>query len=89
MTRQADRHFIQQQLGEMNLEESAFAQHPTLLGAQPENPKHEQFDSAREDAEEEDSKATSALDAKLDASMGKETNTSGRPARTSSAEWRR
>ena len=72
----------------MNLKESAFAQCPTLLGAQLDSPKREQFDSAREDAEEEDSKATSALDAKLDASMGKETDTSGRPARMPSAERR-
>ena len=54
----------------MNLKESAFAQHPTLLGTQPESPECEQFDSAREDAKEEDGEATSALDAKLDASMG-------------------
>ena len=58
----------------MNLKESAFAQRPTLLGAQPESPECEQFDSAREDAKEEDSKATSALDAKLDTSMGEETD---------------
>ena len=56
---------LQQQLGEMNLEESAFAQCPTLLGAQPESPEREQFDSAREDAKEEDGKATSALGTKL------------------------
>ena len=86
--RRADRHFVQQQLGEMNLEESAFAQHPTLLGAQPESPEHEQFDSAWEDAEEEDSKATSTLHAKLDASTGEETDAYGRPAQTSSAEQR-
>ena len=86
MMRWADRYFIQQQLGEMNLEESTFAQHPTLLGTQPESPEREQFDSAQEDAEEEDSKATSALDAKLDASTAEETDTSGHPARTSSAE---
>ena len=86
MTRQADRYFIQQQLGEMNLEESAFAQHPTLLGTQPESPEREQFDSTRKDAEEEDSKATSALDAKLDASTGEETDASGHPARMPSAE---
>ena len=84
--RRADRYFVQQQLGEMNLEESAFAQHPTLLGAQPESPEREQFDSAREDAKEEDGEATSALDAKLNASTGEETNASGRPAQTSSAE---
>ena len=42
----------------MNLKESAFAQHPTLLGTQPESPEHEQFDSALEDAKEEDGKAT-------------------------------
>ena len=88
MTRQADRYFVQQQLGEMNLEESAFAQHPTLLGAQLDSPEREQFDSAREDAEEEDGEATSALDAELDASTGEETDTSGRPARMPSAERR-
>ena len=86
MMRRADRYFIQQQLGEMNLEESAFAQCPTLLGTQPESPEHEQFDSARVDAKEEDSKATRALDAELDASTGEETDASGHPAQTSSAE---
>ena len=88
MTRQADRYFVQQQLGDMNLEESAFAQRPTLLGAQPESPGREQFDSAREDVEE-DSKATSALDAELDTSTGEETDASGHVARSPSAEWRR
>ena len=47
MMRRADRYFVQQQLGDMNLEESAFAQRPTLLGAQPESPGREPFDSAR------------------------------------------
>ena len=87
MTRRADQYFIQQQLGEMNLEESTFVQCPTLLGAQPESPEHEQFDSAREDAEEEEGKATSALDAELNASKGGETDASGHPAGMSSAEW--
>ena len=87
MMRRADRYFVQQQLGEMNLEESAFAQCPTLLGAQPESPECEQFISAREDAEEEDGKVASALDAEPDASTGEETDASGRPARTPSAEW--
>ena len=86
--RWADRYFVQQQLGEMNLEESAFAQCPALLGAQPESPKCEQFDSAWEDAEE-DGKATSTLDAKLDTSTGEETDASGRPAQMPSAEWHR
>ena len=85
MTRRADRYFVQQQLGEMNLEESAFAQHPTLLGAQPESPKHEQFDSAREDAKE-DGKAAGALDAELNTSTGEEMDISGRPAWKPSAE---
>ena len=89
MTRRADRYFIQQQLGEMNLEESAFTQRPTLLGPQPESPEHEQFDSAQEDAKEEDGEAASTLDAKLDASMGEETDASGCPARMSSAERHR
>ena len=72
----------------MNLEESAFAQCPTLLGTQPGSPKHEQFDSAWEDAEE-DGKATSVLDAKLNASTGEETDASGHPAQMPSAERRR
>ena len=38
MMRRADRYFIQQQLGEMNLKESTFAQRPTLLGAQLDSP---------------------------------------------------
>ena len=86
MMRWADRYFVQQQLGEMNLEESAFAQHPTLLGTQPESPECEQFDSTQEDTKE-DGKAASALDAKLDASTGEETDASGHPARMPSAEW--
>ena len=87
MMRWADRYFIQLQLGEMNLEESAFAQCPTLLGAQPESPECEQFDSTREDAEE-DGKAASTLDAELDASTGEETDASGCLAQTPSAERR-
>ena len=86
MTRRVDRYFVKQQLGEMNLEESAFAWHPTLLGTQPESPEHEQFDSTWEDGKEEDGEATSALDTELDASMGEEMDTSGHPARTSSAK---
>ena len=88
MTRRADRYFVQQQLGEMNLEESAFAQCPTLLGTQPESPERKQFDSTWEDTEE-DGKAASALDAELDTSTGEETDASGHPARLPSAEWRR
>ena len=87
MTRRANRYFIQQQLGDMNLEESAFAQHPTLLGAQPESPGCKQFDSAQEDVEE-DGKAASALDAELDASTGEEMDASGHPAQSPSAERR-
>ena len=83
MTRRADRYFVQQQLGDMNLEESAFAQCPTLLTAQLESPGREQFDSAWEDG-----KAASALDAELDASTGEEMDASGRPAWLPSAECR-
>ena len=72
----------------MNLEEPAFAQRPTLLGAQPESPECEQFDSAREDAQE-DGEAASALDAELDTSTGEETDTSGCPAWMPSAEQHR
>ena len=85
MMRRADRYFVQQQLGDMNLEESAFAQCLTLLGAQPESPEREQFDSAREDVKE-DGKATSALDAELNASTGEETDTSGHLAQLPSVE---
>ena len=86
MAGRADRYFVQQQLREMNLKESAFAQCPTLLGTQPESPKRECFDSAREDAKEEDGNAASVLDAELDASTGEETDASGHPAWTPSAE---
>ena len=89
MTRQADRFFVQQQFQEMNFDEPTFAQHPTLLGAQPESPEHKQFDSAREDVEEEKGGATSALDTKPDASMGEEMEASGHSPRVPSAERRR
>ena len=72
----------------MNLEESAFAQCPTLLGAQPESPGREQFDSAWKDVEE-DSEAASALDAELNASTGEETDASGHAAQLPSAKWHR
>ena len=61
-------------------------QRPTLLGAQPESPKHEQFDSAQEDAKEDEDEATSALDTELNTSTGEETDVSGHPARAPSAE---
>ena len=77
MTRWADRFLVQQQLEEMNFDKPAFMQHPALLGIQPESPEHKQFDSAQEDAGEEEGNTTSALDTKLDASTGKETDTSG------------
>ena len=43
MTRRANRFFMQQLLREMNFDEPAFAQHPTLLGAQLESPEREQL----------------------------------------------
>ena len=86
MTRWADRFFMQQQLREMNFDEPAFAQCPTLLGTQPESPECKQFDSAREDVEEEEGGATSALDAEPDASMGKETEASRHSPQAPSAE---
>ena len=89
MTRRADRFFVQQQLREMNFDEPAFAQRPTLLGEQPESPEREQFDSTQEDVEEEEGSATSALDAEPDASMGKETEASGHSPRAPSAERHR
>ena len=61
----------------MNFDEPAFMQHPTL---------RDQFDSAREDAEEEEGKATSALDTELDASTDKEMDASGCLAQAPSAE---
>ena len=88
MTRWADRFFVQQQLREMNFDEPTFVQRPTLLGAQPESPEREQFDSTREDVEEEEGSATSALDAEPDASTGEETEGSGRSPRAPSAERR-
>ena len=88
MTRRADRFFVQQQLRELNFDEPAFEQCPPLLGAQPESPERGQFDSAREDVEEE-GRVTSGLDAELGASTGKETEVSGCPDRAPSAERHR
>ena len=79
MNRQADQFFVQQQFKEMNNDEPAFVQHLALLGARPETLEYEQFDSAWEDAEEDEGDAASTLDAELDVSMGKETDTSGHP----------
>ena len=73
---------MQQQLRELNLDEPAFAHCPVLLGAQPETPENERFDSAHEDAEEDEGDATSALDAKLNANMGEEMDATGCPTRT-------
>ena len=87
MMRRANRYFVQQQLGDMNLEESTFVQHPTLLGAQPESPGCEQFNSAQEDIKE-DGKAASALDTKLNASTGEEMDASGHVAQSPSAKRR-
>ena len=89
MTRRANRFFVQQQLLEMNFDEPTFTLRPTLLGAQPESPEREQFDSAQEDIEEEEGDATSALDAEPNASMGKETEASGHSPQAPSAERRR
>ena len=80
---------MQQQLKELNFDEPALTQHPTLLGARPETPEYEQFDSTHEDAEEDEGNTTSALDAELNASMGKEMDATGCLACTPSADRRR
>ena len=87
MTRRADRFFVQQ-LRELNFDEPAFEQCPPLLGAQPESPECEQFDSAQEDIEEEGG-VTNGLDAELGASTDEETEVSGCPDRAPSAERHR
>ena len=77
---------MQQQLREMNFYEPTLTQHPNLLGAQLESSEHEQFDSAQEDTKEDEGEATSALDAELDVSTGKETDASGHPQLSGAAE---
>ena len=86
MTRRADQFFVQEQLKEMNLDEPAFMHHSALLGTRLGTPEYEQFDSAREDAKEDEGDSTSVLDAELDTSMGEETNASGHLARMPSAD---
>ena len=86
MTRRADQFFMQQQLREMNFDELAFAHHTALLGTRLETPENERFDSARKDAKEDEGNATSVVDAKLDARTGEETDATGRPAHTPSAD---
>ena len=88
MTRQANQFFMQQQLRKVNLDEPAFAYCPALLGTRLDNPQYERFDSTRKDAEEDEGDTTSTLDAELDASTGKEMDTTGHPARTPSADRR-
>ena len=91
MTRRADQFFVQQQLGELNLDEPAFMHRPALLGTWPETPEYEWFDSAHEDTDEDEGDATSALDAELDASTGDEMDATGHPACMPSADrhqWR-
>ena len=88
MTRWADQFFVQQQFKEMNFDEPAFAQHPALLGTRLETPEYKQFNSAWEDAEEDEGNTTSVSDAELNVSMGKERDTSGHPHRTPSADQR-
>ena len=80
---------MQQQLREMNFDEPAFAHHPALLGARLETPDNERFDSACEDAEEDEGDTTSTLDAELNASTGEETDTTGHPAHMPSADRHR
>ena len=77
---------MQQQLREMNFDEPAFAHRPALLGARLETPENEQFDSTCKDAKQDEGDATSALDTELDASMGEETDATGCPAHTPSAD---
>ena len=77
MIRQADQLFVQEQLRDLRITEPTFEHCPALLGARPETPHQEQFDSAWEDAEEDGSNATGVLDAELDASMDKEMDASG------------
>ena len=91
MTRWADQFFVQQQLKELNLDEPTFIHRPTLLGAQLETPEHEQFDSTREDAEEDEGDTTCILGAELNISTGEEMDATGGPACMPSAErcqWR-
>ena len=71
ITRQADQFFMQQQLKELNFDE------PARL----ETPEYKQFNSTREDTEEDEGDAMSVLDAELEVSTGMETDASGHPAR--------
>ena len=80
---------MQQQPREMNFDELAFAHCPALLGTRPETLENERFDSTCEDTKEDKGDATSAVDTKLDASMGEETDATGYPARTPSADRHR
>ena len=88
MTRRANQFFMQQQLREINFDEPAFTHHPALLGTRPETPENKQFDSASEDAEEDEGDTMSAVYAELDASMGEETDATGHPHHMPSADRR-
>ena len=67
---------MQEQLRDLQIAELAFPHRPILLGDCPETPDQDQYNSAWEDAEEDEGDATSQPDAKFDASMGKEMDAS-------------
>ena len=77
LTRQVDQSFIQEQLRDLHITEPAFVHCPALFGTHPETPDQEQYNSAWEDAKEDEGDITSALDAELDASTGEEMDASG------------
>ena len=86
MTRQANCLFVQEQLRDLQITELALPHCPALLGDQPKTPDQEQYDSAQEDAKDDEGDATSQLDVNLDASMGKEMDASGHLCHSLSAD---
>ena len=88
-SRRADQLFVHEQLKELLINEPAFVHCPALLGACPETPDQEQYDSTQEDPKQDEGDATSLLDAELDASWGEETDALGHLHRSLSADRHR
>ena len=91
LTRWVDQLFAQEQLRDLRITEPAFMHCPALLGTCLETPDQEQYDSTQEDTEEDEGDASSVFNAKLDASMGEETDASGHSCHSALADrhcWR-
>ena len=70
LTRRADWLFIQEKLKDLQITKPAFMHCPALLGAHPETPNQEHFNSTWEDAEEDEGNTTMPVQSRKRTSLG-------------------